>query len=479
MKAICGYRWNNKTWSRLDQNNQGKLFGRSHIASSKQCRSSSSSSEKIYGIYWHNRTTPTVVSAGSRAEAISKANQKKKKGYGKLRGAKRLNERDSKTARQGGWVRTRHSGESPQKSSEKSGYRPWLHKRSDALEFGDPDLWSQAQAEVKQAEEISMKDRANVVQRKRSQVGKEHTGKPIHVSSRVDSPYLWVPSSECANGGYWRLKLYRQDDTGQPCGKSYIAGDKKCRLGGSPNPRMREFGRALKLDKELEDFLGEKDYDSLLEQYSKPAYSKRDKEDIYWVKRSDFKSNGEYLKHRNGVIESIKNTYPLNYFSEQSLWTPADQSAIDRSGISKEKGFRFQRAAQKIRRNRELVRDIALTGAAFAASFLFQYMAASHDYKKAQDYKYGDYGKWTSDRETKKHASSWADNIGVKKNASDEEVKRAYRNKAREYHPDLNPNNKDAEQKMKDLNNSYEYYEKYVKKQQRQDSLYAKCFARA
>lgn len=47
--------------------------------------------------------------------------------------------------------------------------------------------------------------------------------------------------------------------------------------------------------------------------------------------------------------------------------------------------------------------------------------------------------------------------MGVPKNATDEEIKKAYRKLARQYHPDLNPNNKEeAEQKFKELNEANE-----------------------
>lgn len=41
--------------------------------------------------------------------------------------------------------------------------------------------------------------------------------------------------------------------------------------------------------------------------------------------------------------------------------------------------------------------------------------------------------------------------LGVPKTASDEDIKKAYRKLARKYHPDLNPGNKEAEAKFKDL----------------------------
>lgn len=46
--------------------------------------------------------------------------------------------------------------------------------------------------------------------------------------------------------------------------------------------------------------------------------------------------------------------------------------------------------------------------------------------------------------------------LNVEKNASDEEIKRAYRTLAKKYHPDLNPNNDEAEHIFKEVSNAYE-----------------------
>lgn len=50
--------------------------------------------------------------------------------------------------------------------------------------------------------------------------------------------------------------------------------------------------------------------------------------------------------------------------------------------------------------------------------------------------------------------------LGVSPNASDDEITQAYRKMAKKYHPDLNPGDKDAETKMKEINAAYEMIKK-------------------
>src|SRR5580693_6205804 len=46
--------------------------------------------------------------------------------------------------------------------------------------------------------------------------------------------------------------------------------------------------------------------------------------------------------------------------------------------------------------------------------------------------------------------------LGIDKSASDETIKKAYRKLARKHHPDLNPNDKDANKKFQQINEANE-----------------------
>jgi curved DNA-binding protein len=46
--------------------------------------------------------------------------------------------------------------------------------------------------------------------------------------------------------------------------------------------------------------------------------------------------------------------------------------------------------------------------------------------------------------------------LGVERNATPKEIQRAFRRLARQHHPDVNPNNKEAEERFKEINEAYE-----------------------
>ena len=56
--------------------------------------------------------------------------------------------------------------------------------------------------------------------------------------------------------------------------------------------------------------------------------------------------------------------------------------------------------------------------------------------------------------------------LGVDRNASDEEIKKAYRRLAKQYHPDANPGDQEAARKMQQINAAYEQ----IKNPQKQET---------
>ena len=55
--------------------------------------------------------------------------------------------------------------------------------------------------------------------------------------------------------------------------------------------------------------------------------------------------------------------------------------------------------------------------------------------------------------------------LGVAKNASEDDIKKAYRKLAIKYHPDKNPNDKSAEDKFKEAAEAYEVLSNAEKRQ--------------
>ena len=52
--------------------------------------------------------------------------------------------------------------------------------------------------------------------------------------------------------------------------------------------------------------------------------------------------------------------------------------------------------------------------------------------------------------------------LGVTKNASADELKKAYRRLAMKHHPDRNPDDKSAEEKFKEIHTAYETLRRFL-----------------
>ncbi|MGJ3238679.1 MAG: DnaJ C-terminal domain-containing protein [Anaerolineae bacterium] len=63
-------------------------------------------------------------------------------------------------------------------------------------------------------------------------------------------------------------------------------------------------------------------------------------------------------------------------------------------------------------------------------------------------------------------ARNYYDILGIKKGASEDEIKKAFRKQAKRYHPDANPDDPEAETRFKELNEAYEVLSDPQKRQQ-------------
>jgi DnaJ-class molecular chaperone len=63
-------------------------------------------------------------------------------------------------------------------------------------------------------------------------------------------------------------------------------------------------------------------------------------------------------------------------------------------------------------------------------------------------------------------ADDYYETLGVQRNASDNEIKQAYRKLARKYHPDRNPGDKQAESKFKEIQEAYDVLSDTTKRSQ-------------
>src|SRR5689334_8963559 len=63
-------------------------------------------------------------------------------------------------------------------------------------------------------------------------------------------------------------------------------------------------------------------------------------------------------------------------------------------------------------------------------------------------------------------ARDYYETLGVKRNASEDEIKKAHRKLARQYHPDRNPGDKQAEARFKEIQEAYDILSDKTKRAQ-------------
>ena len=63
-------------------------------------------------------------------------------------------------------------------------------------------------------------------------------------------------------------------------------------------------------------------------------------------------------------------------------------------------------------------------------------------------------------------STSLYETLGVAKNASADEIKKAYRKLARQHHPDANPGDQEAEERFKEVQNAYDVLSDSEKRKQ-------------
>jgi DnaJ-class molecular chaperone len=69
---------------------------------------------------------------------------------------------------------------------------------------------------------------------------------------------------------------------------------------------------------------------------------------------------------------------------------------------------------------------------------------------------YGGYGDAEEEAEEEEEDHDWYEVLGIDEDATDRQIKKAFRKLSLKYHPDKNKGNKEADQKFQEINNAYE-----------------------